>query len=51
MTRFIKAESRAQATLFPERIEDYIDEESKRDRPRFLLSVKGNLEPLTCPFG
>ncbi|MFT7525078.1 MAG: transposase [Arenicella sp.] len=28
MTRFIKAESRAQATLFPERIEDYIDEEN-----------------------
>jgi transposase len=28
MTRFIKAESRAQTTLFPERIEDYIDEEN-----------------------
>jgi transposase len=28
MTPFIQAESRAQATLFPERIEDYIDEEN-----------------------
>lgn len=28
MTRFIEAESRSQATLFPERIEDYIDEEN-----------------------
>ena len=28
MPRFIEAESRAQATLFPERIEDYIDEEN-----------------------
>lgn len=28
MTRFIEAESRAQATLFPERIDDYIDEDN-----------------------
>jgi transposase len=28
MTRFIQAESRVQATLFPERIDDYIDEEN-----------------------
>ncbi|MFT5611351.1 MAG: transposase [Polaribacter sp.] len=28
MPRFIEAEPRAQATLFPERIEDYIDEDN-----------------------
>ena len=28
MTRFIDPESRGQATLFPERIEDYIDEDN-----------------------
>ena len=28
MNRFITAEARAQATLFPERIDDYIDEEN-----------------------
>jgi transposase len=26
MKRFIEADSRAQATLFPERLDDYIDE-------------------------
>ena len=28
MNRFIKGEARSQATLFPERIDDYIDEEN-----------------------
>ena len=28
MPRFVEAESRSQATLFPERIEDYIDEDN-----------------------
>jgi len=28
MSRFVEAEPRSQATLFPERIEDYIDEEN-----------------------
>ncbi len=28
MSRFVEAEPRTQATLFPERIEDYIDEEN-----------------------
>ena len=28
MTRFIEGEPRTQATLFPERIEDYIDEDN-----------------------
>ena len=28
MNRFIKGEARSQATLFPERIDDYIDEET-----------------------
>jgi hypothetical protein len=32
MPRFIEADSRAQATLFPERIVDYIEEDNP-DRP------------------
>ena len=40
MKRFIHPESRGQATLFPERIEDYIDE----DNPVSLESMKHEYE-------
>lgn len=42
MPRFIEADSRAQATLFPERIDDYIDE----DNPVKALEAFVDMLPL-----
>jgi hypothetical protein len=35
MSGFIEGENRYQSTLFPERVDDYVEEDSGRSRCRF----------------